>query len=443
MKKLEAAGLVLIALLFFVWPLAHATVPRNLLLVASGAVFGYLAWRERPSGWAAPLRLPIALYLALLLWLLFVVMFLSRPPGPAAGEFWRQWLKSGLVFVLGAWAAATAGKEARGQGRILTALAAVLVAQVLYVDLSALLSALADGPHQRLSGAFGGPDRTSLLVNLLFALLLVEVIQRALGAGRLLALGSLGVGVGVAIALAGVYVTNARNGLVELIVMSLAVLAVSLHAHRKRLSRTAWAAAVFVTALAPVALGFVSLTQDARWRGFAETVAIAWDTETHRAWLDPRTHPLPRRANGETVDESTYLRVAWLKEGLKLVAEHPWGLGVGRGAFGRGLQRKYGEPSGNHSHSGLLDLALQGGILAVLLWIGMLAALAVSALRAYRQSGNGVALLLLALLAGFAVRMLIDSTLRDHMFKQFMLLAGMLAVMATTPVVPRREDRSD
>ena len=432
----------MVGLLFFVWPLAHAPVPRNFFLITSGAVFGYLAWRQRPSGWPAPLRLPIAIYLALTLWLLFVVAFLSRPVGPAVGEFWSQWLKSGLVFVLGAWVAATLGREVCGQVRILTVLAAVLVAQVLYIDLSAIDSATADGPARRMIAAFGGPDKTSMLVNMLFALLLVETLQRAVTGERMLAVGNVNLGACLVIALFGVYVTDARNGLVELIGMCLAVLAGSLHANRARFTRNAWVAAIVLALVAPLALGLVSVKLDPRWQGFAESVAIAWDTQTHRAWLDPKEHPLPYRANGQLVDESTYLRAAWLKEGALLVAEHPWGQGYGRAAFGRGLQLKYGEGSGNHSHSGLLDLAIQAGIPAVLLWLALLASLFVLALRSYRHNRSFPALLLLAIVAGFSIRMLLDSNIRDHMFKQFMFLAGVLTVMTTTPIVRRPETRS-
>lgn len=426
----------MVALLFFVWPLAHATAPRNLFLVTSAAVFGYLAWRQRPSGWPTTLRLPIALYIALTLWLLFVVLFLSRPVGPAVGEFWSQWLKSGLVFVLGAWVAATVGREASGRVRIFTVLAAVLLAQVLYVDLSAVIGATADGPARRMIGAFGGPDKTSMLVNLLFAVLLVETLQRTFTGEHMLAVGNAGLGTCFVIALFGLYVTDARNGLVELTAMSLVVVA-AVYANLENFRRGAWAAAIALALIAPLALGIVSVKFDPRWQGLAETVAIAWDTHTHRAWLDPEEFPLPLRANGQVVDQSTYLRTAWLKEGALLVVEHPWGLGYGRAAFGRGLQLKYGEASGNHSHSGLLDLAIQGGIPAALLWLALLASLLALAVRSYRQNRSFPALLFLAVVTGFSIRMLLDSNVRDHMFKQFMFVSGVLAVMAAAPLAPR------
>jgi O-antigen ligase len=316
-------------------------------------------------------------------------------------------------------------------------LAAVLVAQVLYVDLSAVGSVTTDGVTRRMVGAFGGPDKTSMLVNLLFAVLLVETLQRSVTGERMLATGNANLGACLVIALFGVYVTDARNALVELLGMSLAVFAAAVYANRDRLRRSAWAAAIALALVAPLALGVISVKQDLRWQGFAESVAIAWDTHTHRAWLDIKKHPLPHRANGQVVDESTYLRAAWLKEGAVLVAEHPWGIGYGRAAFGRGLQLKYGEGKGNHSHSGLLDMAIQAGIPAALLWLALLTSLLALALRSYRQNRSFPALLLLAIVAGFSIRMLLDSNIRDHMFKQFMFLTGILAVMTATPIEPR------
>jgi O-antigen ligase len=101
------------------------------------------------------------------------------------------------------------------------------------------------------------------------------------------------------------------------------------------------------------------------------------------------------------------------------------------------LQLKYGEARGNHSHSGLLDLAIQAGIPAALLWLALLASLFALAVRSYRQNRNFPALLFLAVVTGFSMRMLLDSNMRDHMFKQFMFLTGVLAVMAAAPIPPR------
>jgi hypothetical protein len=436
MKKLEATGLGMVALLFFAWPLTHATAPRNFFLVSGAALFGYLAWRDRAGGWLRKLKWPIVLYAVLTIWLVLVVLFLSDPFVEALDELRGQWLKSGLAFLLGAWLASTVGRDAPERSRIITLLVAVLVAQVLYVDLVAIINLTPDGLPRRLITDLGGPDKASYILNLLFAFLLAEVLQRNAAEGRTLEIGNLALSACLLAGLLGVYVAGARNGLVELVAMCAILWAVVVRKQgpgRERIPRKVLVAGAVLLVAVPVLLGYLSLRSDPRWTNLRETVAIAWDTDTHRAWLDMATHPLPRLANGSVVDESAYLRVAWLKEGARLALENPLGVGYGRAAFGRGLQEKYGANAAGHSHSGLLDVALAEGIPGVLLWSAMLASLLVFAIRSFRRNRDYASLLLLAIVSGYIVRMLIDSNVRDHMLQQFLFLAGVLAVMAAVP----------
>jgi O-antigen ligase len=163
----------------------------------------------------------------------------------------------------------------------------------------------------------------------------------------------------------------------------------------------------------------------------AGTVSIAWDTEHYKAWQDNGRDGWPKLPSGERVDDSAYQRIAWLKEGLLLFKEHPYGIGFGRDAFGHGLKAKYGQ-GGGHSHSGLLDMAIGLGIPGVLLWLVFFSSLASVAGRQYRANRNYAALLLLLLLTDYGARMVLDSVIRDHMLQQFMFLAGLAAVMMVT-----------
>ncbi len=138
------------------------------------------------------------------------------------------------------------------------------------------------------------------------------------------------------------------------------------------------------------------------------------------------------------MDVSVYLRIAWLKEGLLLVRDHPFGIGFDRNAFGHGLKAKYGRGVG-HSHSGLLDMAIGLGIPGALLWLGFFASLAAIAWRRHRASGNYAAILLLLLLLDYGVRMVLDSVIRDHMLQQFMFLAGLAAVLTVAGVPEKRK----
>ena len=78
-----------------------------------------------------------------------------------------------------------------------------------------------------------------------------------------------------------------------------------------------------------------------RWRG---------DTDRNTQWLkgEHNETDLPVTASGKPVEPSAYYRIAYMKEGLRLLAEHPWGTRVGRDAFRLAIQEKYGRGGMSH-----------------------------------------------------------------------------------------------
>jgi len=94
--------------------------------------------------------------------------------------------------------------------------------------------------------------------------------------------------------------------------------------------------------------------------------------------------------------------------------------------------------SHNHSHSGILDVALSLGAPGTLLWLGFVAATAAVGLRRYFSHGNPFALAVFFVGLDFGVRMFIDSIVRDHMLQQFFFAIGVLMTMALGPL-PRSE----
>ena len=137
------------------------------------------------------------------------------------------------------------------------------------------------------------------------------------------------------------------------------------------------------------------------------------------------------------MDWSNYMRLARMKAGVDLTLENPWGVGFGRNAFGHAVMKKYGESS-SHSHSGLIDLAVGTGIPGTLLWIGFLASLATLGWRSFRRTQDYCALALLLLVTGYGTRMVLDSTIRDHMLQMFLFLAAFLAVIAAGQLARQR-----
>ena len=106
MKKLEIIGLLIMGLLFFVWPIAHTATLRDLLLVLNLALFGYLAWQK---GWPGKvlweLSLPAAILLAFTLWMYVVAVFISAETAWSLDEIQSQWWRALVALLIGVFVA--------------------------------------------------------------------------------------------------------------------------------------------------------------------------------------------------------------------------------------------------------------------------------------------------------------------------------------------------
>ncbi|MCC6473461.1 MAG: hypothetical protein IT514_06915, partial [Burkholderiales bacterium] len=205
------------------------------------------------------------------------------------------------------------------------------------------------------------------------------------------------------------------------------------HERRERLGRLRSLA--LAGALVLAGLASLALTDAARWRTLAQTARLAWDIDAHAAWRDSDNIPLPRLPDGRAVEHSPYTRIAFLHAGLRELARAPLGVGYGRNALRHALQARAQVRLG-HTHSGILDLALGGGVPAVVLWFGFLFASARAGWIALRRRGCVAGMLLLLLVLGYAGRMLVDSVNRDHMLQMFFFLAGtvLMLVLPRAPV---------
>ena len=435
MKKTEIAGLAILGLLFFIWPVPHTVTLRDFLLLLNLPVFGYLAWVR--GGWRDALRglrVPLLMLAGLALWMYFVAFFISPETAWSLDEIASQWVRGFAALLIGAFVAIAARENASLTRGALAVLVTVLVLHILYVDFQAARGLFMPGPLDRMAGLTEGPDKSNYLTNLLFGFLLAELFLRIVTGQRVLPLSRSVFVALLSLAALSVFAERTRNGIITLVLMLLLLAWFYLRARRDRLDKLALSAGV--VAMVAILLGGAALVVTARKSSgldkLADSIAIAWDTEHHRAWLDGNRHGWPKLPDGEPVDDSVYLRVAWFKEGLLLVRDHPLGIGFGRNAFGHGLKAKYGKGEGRHSHSGLLDLAIGLGVPGVLLWLGFFASLANVAWRRQRAGPNYATILLLLLLTDYGVRMLLDSVIRDHMLQQFMFLTGLTSVMMIT-----------
>ncbi len=420
-------GLVLVALLLFIWPIPRTISLRDLLLVVCLGLFAWLAYWDRhaPFPWQ-PLRVPFGLYLALSVWIVFVAFVISDEAVWALGEIKGQWLKATIALVAGGLFGVTIRDDPKALRLALAIVGAVLLLHVLYV----VYQAFGGWPPQkvlatRVAGLTEGSDKSNYLTNMLLYFLLAEIFIRSVFHRRFLPVGNIPLTVITVVALFAVYVEAMRNGIAELaIVLGVAVILVMRESDRMR--RPIIVGITLVLVIVALVLGYFTMRKDERWQTFLETVPIALDIE-NKAWIN-EAFPQPRLANGQVVDWSNYSRIARMRAGLSLMADRPLGVGFGRNAFGHAVKQKYG-PGASHSHSGIVDLGVGIGVPGILLWLAFLGALLRLGYRGMRESHSFPALALLFLTAGYSFRMLVDSTIRDHMLQMFLFLAAFLAVI--------------
>ena len=217
-------GLVGIGLLIFIWPIPHTISIRDALLLSLLGVFGYLAYRARPSFvWLRELRLPLSLYLILTLWLFIVALAISHETAWSLGEIRGQWLKGLAALSAGVLVALAVPPGTRPAKLVLMAIVVALLIHVLYLDFASLEAFIRRGELlRRIGGLTQGPDRISYLANILIAFLLAEILYRLGRRSGYLPLGRVWLTGILALTLFSAYVTQVRNGALPLVFMGIA-----------------------------------------------------------------------------------------------------------------------------------------------------------------------------------------------------------------------------
>jgi O-antigen ligase len=434
-SRFRNTGLILVAALFFVWPVPRTMSVRELLLVLGLGVVGYLGWRAGGAGALRALRVPGALLAALTLWILVVAMAISGETAWSLDEIRGHWLKPLVAVAVGVLAAFVFGRAEHTATRLVAVLGAALLAHVVAIDVQWLWQMARGAFAFRATGLTDGSDKANYLGNMLFALVLAELFVRHARGARWLPLPGWAVYAALLLTLFSFAATGVRNGVAVAVALVLCWGTLYLWQVRARF-RHPWLASLAGVALIGGGVALVALAGVAKpgsgWKQVIATVPVALDTQGHKGWLNQQKHGLPTLADDGAVDESAYLRIAWFKEGLALASDHPWGVGFGRNAFGHAISAKYGEPKG-HSHSGFIDLLAGIGIPGVLLWYGFLLSLAWRA-----RTGTGTGLAVFFVVADFAMRSVIDSNIRDHMLQQFLFLAAVLATLTAVRAEPAR-----
>ena len=426
---LRVVSLSWLAVLLFIWAVPHTTAARHILLIGG---FLWMAWLFRKNlrdVLADPaVRRPMLWLAAISIWLVLQALTIAAFPERTWGELKSQWLVALIAMTTGVLVGQCekSGRAGFNEGSVVAVIAGVMILQVALTTLDALVYwwQMGELPLMR-ARLTGTKSSASFINNMLLAVLCADLLARLNGVKPLLPIGRIGFPCVLALSLFATYQLGARNGVVGVVFLTFSTLALWLVANRKRLPIAALSLTLVAVIAVVAGLVWLNIATDPRWQTFSETVPIALDTEKYHAWMDTHSQ-LPVMANGQPVDHSAYMRIAWAKEGLKLAAEHPWGLGYDRDAFRAGLMLKFGMPGGGSSHSGWLDWAIATGIPGTLLLLTFFGSLVLAGSRAYLRERSPVGLLLVFLVSGFAGRMILDGVNRDHSLQQFMFLAGAL-----------------
>lgn len=447
-KWLQRSVLLLVFALFVVWQVPGTIALRNSVFATLLVLTVLLSLTDQKFSTVKTLFIrPEWLVLVLLTVWLEVSLGFAVDPALSSKELIAQWLLPITYALMGTLLGGLEKQEDPSAGKIIQYIFWALLAQVtlhILLDLfywiqtrkipfrqapvlylPEMVTVLAKGRSfsEVFSANFG--DKFSYVNNSLAAFVVAEFAQRILLKKRWLPIGWPILICSTFAVLACTYLLQFRNGNVGLLLLFVfaALMIIVRMAGRLSFSKTASLAVGGVIVI--FLMGSALYKSDTRWQTFIETVPVAWDTERNTSWRNVNLQ-YPSLASGKPIDGSAYLRFAWVKEGILLVGENPFGTGFNRNAFGDGIDRKYnlgGYFRGGHSHSGLIDFTIANGVFSLILWLVFLGVLFHAGWSAFKRGEVAVGLLLMFLVSGYMNRSIVDSNIRDHMLQQFMFMA--------------------
>lgn len=419
--------------LALVWPLPHTIALRNTLMVVLFAVLGPRTdWARAARLIQGPLRAPAILYVSFTLWVLVVATTISPFEQWSLAAINGQWFAAFGALLIGA--ASAIQEDPQIPSLVTRALLAVLVVQVAAVDIEGFWVTVYTGAWShmaRLGGLTAGPGKASYLTNFLLSGLVAELSLRITGR-RTLPLSGRWLAALLVLCLVSVYFEAMRNELFDVMVFAGFIGVIGYRAYTRIAPRRAlWLAVGSI--LTVVIATALDLMLDPRWQTLWATIPIALDTRHNLAWLNPHRFPWPRLPNGQPVSQSNYVRIAWIKEGLKSIIANPLGVGYGRQAFGHALRLRFGNLSTNTGlNNSFLTIAIGTGIPGALLWLGWFGALAQFTVSRFSGPRAFEARFLLLIVLAFGVRMGLDNVMQNYTLEQFMYFSGLLAPLVVT-----------
>ncbi len=404
----------------FIFPIPHTIALRNLLILVGLTALLWTGRKVLPRP-VALLTPSAAWVLVLSLWIIFHSIAVSPTPYLSLDQFRANWIGPLLLGALAAWGATQIPPE-RAMRTVVIALAAHLI-WLLGWQMNSLLTV---GARPFEVTPFGSYDFHGTLNSFFLALLLADRLGVAIGRDSSLGLRQHWIWTMLALSLVSDVVLRSRNSTM----ISVALLVASSFVFLSARGRAGWKIAIAIGIA--LLLGVVAFSMDNRWKGFRESAAIGWTSDS-KYWMTGNDSLRPRTSSGAALEESAYLRAAMARHSIDFVADNPWGIGFGHDAFGRAIALKFGHAGMISSHSGWLDFALAAGIpgLALLL---LTAALAIrGGWRQFRQHEDAAGLMFCFLVGSYLFRCLLDGHMSGWRLGLFAFISGVLIAAMKRP----------
>lgn len=377
-------------------------------------------------------RTNIVVLCSLTIYIFFHSIFIADEVSWSLSQYRTQWIYPMIYFMMGFSIATIAYLNLYFDIRtLLVVLFYSLFAHIIFVDIVVIYKFLESGNLMlNYGGLTKSPVLSSYVSNIIISIIIIEFIYRLKEKKKILQLNNSFLLASLSLCIFSSIIGGLRFGAISLFFMSLTalVLVVIDNDHFNNKAKASVSLAMLILCALPL---LYNAKSDDRWLSLIETIPIAFDTENHTYWRD--NEKIPKLSNGDEVSHSNYMRIAWAVKGFEYIKNDLFGIGYGRNVFGHAIQ-KYEKSSeeirGRHSHSGIIDFTIGVGLIGLAIWLFFMGRIIIISALSYLNSGNYFSLMTLFISSGFFIRSIVDSNMRDHMFKQFFLILGIAMTLA-------------
>ncbi len=171
-----------------------------------------------------------------------------------------------------------------------------------------------------------------------------------------------------------IFLVNGKNGFLY---MGLILMVCIARLFWKNVHNLRILSVVILLFLGTLFLGFQHVKTNPVWSNLLSDIEVARHTDETQIWKNYLPEKLEnfKNSSGNRVSETTYVRTAWMIEGIQLVPKYPLGHGLIQDSFKYIGKKEWPDSTLSHTHSGWLDITLGLGIPGFLLILVAMVAL--------------------------------------------------------------------